>query len=149
MNEEIKKYLEEHTLSYNEKSSYIKKIICEILKYDENNGINQVIGEFYDGYLKKNFCMVVLEEFYLSPIVEARLDRMNEEEKVKLAKETFDTYIKAIVYNINNNDLVLATSLFYSMNQFIRRRVNYNNELMTDKMIYDQKEEYIKKGKAY
>ena len=27
--------------------------------------------------------MVVLEEFYLSPIVEARLDRMNEEEKVE------------------------------------------------------------------
>ena len=91
--------------------------------------------------------MVVLEEFYLSPIVETRLDRMNEEEKVELAKETFDTYIKTIVYNINNNDLVLATSLFYSMNQFIRRKVNYNNELMTDKMIYDQKEEYIKKGK--
>ena len=43
MSEELMMSFKEHHLKYGERNSYMKKMICDILGYDENHMYNQIL----------------------------------------------------------------------------------------------------------
>ena len=119
MSEEIMLGYKKSLLNYCDRQTYVKMVVCGILGYDENNMYHQLVGEFYDNYLKENYLATAIEEFQISPMVERMLSQMTNEEQTIFANNLF-CYIQNIVESYKNEDFESATLMFVYMNSFLR-----------------------------
>ena len=125
--------------SYNERKSYVKTIVCDVLGYDENDMHNQLVGDFYDQYLKEYFLPIAIEEYQISPMVEIMLSKMTIEEQRELGNILL-SYIKNIVANYSNGSIASATLMFVSMNNYLRKLMNNVGILAIDKQVDEFRE---------
>ena len=127
MSEEIMLGYKKSLLNYCDRQTYVKMVVCGILGYDENHMYHQMIGDFYDNYLKKYYLETAIREFFISNDVSNALLRMSDEEKNILANNLMG-YIVPIVACINNaevneNAYEDAVYMFKGMNDFLRKTV--------------------------
>lgn len=149
MSEELMMSFKEHHLKYGERNSYMKKMICDILGYDENHMYNQMLEELCDGYLVERFLPVAIEEFQISGMIEAKVNNMSEEKRTSLATNIVDGFIKPIAILVVSEDLEHASQMFMFMNDFLRKYVIKNTEtLAIDKQINELKDYKIKQKTA-
>ena len=132
MSEEIMLGYKKSLLNYCDRQTYVKMVVCGILGYSENNMYHQLVGEFYDNYLKENYLATAIEEFQISPMVERLLTQMSKEEQTILANNLF-CYIQNIVENYKNEDYESATLMFVYMNSFLRNIMKNLGVLAIDK----------------
>ena len=143
MSEELMLGFKEKHLKYSERNSYMKKMVCDVLGYDENHMYNQMLEELCDGYLIERFLPVAIEEFQISGMLESKMHSMTEEKRTNLAINVVDGFIKPIAILVVNEDLEHASQMFMFMNEFLRKYVIKNTEtLAIDKQI-----NYIKDNK--
>lgn len=141
MSEELMMRFKENCLKYNERSSYIKKIVCDVLGHDENHMFNQMVGELYDNYLKENYLPVAIEEFQISPMVENLLNKMNNDEQVAFSDNIVNGYIKPISILVVLEDYEGATKLFMGMNEYLRKyAIRFPSGLAIDQELENIKE---------
>lgn len=119
---------------YNDRKSYVKTIVCDVLGYDENNMYNQLIGDFYDCYLREKVLPIAIEEYQITPMLEMLLLKMNVEEQKVLGNNML-VYIQNIVANYSNNDYESAALMFAHMNYYLRKLMNNVGILAIDKNI--------------
>lgn len=148
MSEEQILSFKENVLNYNERKSYVKTIVCDILGYDENDMHNQLVGEFYDKYLKEKFTPIAIEEYQITPMVEIMLSKMSNEEQ-KVIGNSLLVYIENIVANYNyvvtnydNQAIESAALMFAYMNNYLRKMMNNVGILAIDKQV----EEFVDNG---
>lgn len=132
MSEEQMLSFKKNIPSYNERKSYVKTIVCDVLGYDENNMYNQLVGDFYDNYLREHFTSIAIEEYQISPMIEIMLSKMNGEEQKVIGNNIF-IYIQNVVANYSNGDLASATLMFIYMNDYLRKIMNNVGILAIDK----------------
>lgn len=139
MSEELMLGFKKNIPSYNERKSYVKTIVCDVLGYDENNMYNQLVGDFYDNHLREHFLPIAIEEYQITPMVELMLSKMNIEEQKTLGNSLL-VYIQNIVANYANEDLESATLMFVYMNNYLRKLMNNVGILAIDKQVDEFKE---------
>jgi len=138
MSNELMMAFKKNCLNYNEHNSYVKKIVCEILGYDENHMYNQMIADLYDKCLKENYFPYIMEEFQISSMMEIKLDQMSNEEKLQIANSIVDTYIKHIAINMANGDYAVAVLIFIHMNHYMKRFINYTDPMLVNEQLNDK-----------
>ena len=141
MSEELMNSFKEKCLKYNERSSYIKKMVCDVLGHDENHMFNQMVGELYDNYLKEKYLPVAIEEFQMSPMVEVLLNKMNDDEQVTFSTNVVNGFIKPISILVVAEDFDGASRLFMGMNEYLRKyAIMFTDSLAIDRELQELKE---------
>lgn len=149
MSSEFMESLYNSILNYNERNSYMKLVVCNILGYSEDHMYNQLMGDLYEKYLRLNSDTksLLIEEFMITPMVIDAFIKLNEVERKSFATEILDGYIKPIIIFVNNENYESAAMMFAYMNRFVKDKIKYNNELLVDEETngFRSQNVYIKK----
>lgn len=99
---------------------YITTILCEILGFEDNCEILQIMRAFRHNILQKDIRYLgILYEYDLSgPIIANNLK--NDENALWIAKELLEHYIKPIILFIKKNDYNSAVVLYINMTNLLK-----------------------------
>lgn len=102
--------------SYSPSGCYITTIICEILGYDDNCEVLNVLRNFRDKYLKLNLdkYLGILQQYdFIGPIISEGLRNLEDKEKFSLM--LLKNYLIPCTKEIKNNNYEMAILIYKEM----------------------------------
>ena len=99
---------------------YLTTILCNILKMPDNNIYLETMRSFRNNILQKNdkYKNILVEYDIIGPKIADALN--NDPQKEIIAKKYFNSYIPAIIYNINNKNYDNAVFFYKTMTNLLK-----------------------------
>ncbi len=118
------RYSNEHASSG---GCYLTTMLCNILKMPDNNVYLETMRKFRKDVLQKEekYKSILVEYDIIGPKIADALN--NDSQKETIAKKYFDSYIPAIIYNINNKNYDSAVFIYKTMTNLLKSFYGLNN----------------------
>ena len=123
--------------SHSSSGCYLTTIMCQILKYPDNNFYLNVLRGFRDNIMQKDqkYLPLLMMYDYAGPMIAYELSK--DHDRFEIANSFFNIYITKAVLAIGEQKFETAVNIYKSMTEELGKRYNISINLVTPKTTTD------------